>query len=64
MNYLTEIDNWFETGNAPDQVSAYWLDANMQPAGSRPVCAYPAVAQYDGQGDPRDASSFSCSGGG
>jgi feruloyl esterase len=63
VNYLTEIDNWVETGNAPDQVTAYWLDATMQPTGSRPVCAYPAVAQYDGEGDTRNASSFSCVGG-
>ena len=62
VNYLTEIDNWFETGNAPDQITAYWLDENMRPTGSRPVCAYPAVAQYDGEGDTRDASSFACAG--
>ncbi len=60
VNFLDEIDNWVETGDAPDQVIAYWLDENMQPAGSRPVCAYPEVAQYDGEGDTRDASSFSC----
>ncbi len=60
VNFLTEIDNWVETGDAPDQVIAYWLDENMQPAGSRPVCAYPEAAQYDGEGDTRDASSFSC----
>jgi feruloyl esterase len=64
VNFLDEIDAWVESGKAPDQVVAYWLDETMQPAGSRPVCAYPAVAQYYGQGDPRDASSFSCSGGG
>jgi feruloyl esterase len=60
VNFLTEIDKWFESGKAPEQVTAYWLDENMQPNGSRPVCAYPKVAQYDGKGDTRDASSFSC----
>jgi feruloyl esterase len=60
VNFLDEIDNWVETGNAPDQVVAYWLDENMQPDGSRPVCAYPEAAQYDGEGNTRDASSFSC----
>jgi feruloyl esterase len=63
VNFLDEIDNWVETGNPPDQVIAYWLDETMQPSGSRPVCAYPEVAQYDGEGDTRDASSFSCAGG-
>lgn len=60
VNYLTEIDKWSETGKAPDQVTALWLDEKMQPSGSRPVCAYPAAAQYDGEGDTRDAASFSC----
>ena len=60
VNFLTEIDQWFETGNAPAQVTAYWLDEMMQPNGSRPVCAYPNVARYDGKGDTRDASSFRC----
>ena len=60
VNFLTEIDQWFETGKAPNQVTAYWLDENMQPNGSRPVCAYPKVAKYDGKGDTRNASSFSC----
>jgi feruloyl esterase len=60
VNFLDEIDNWVESGDAPDQVIAYWLDENMQSTGSRPVCAYPAVAKYDGEGDSREASSFSC----
>jgi len=60
VNFLDEIDNWIETGDPPDQVIAYWLDENNQPAGSRPICAYPQVAKYDGQGDARVASSFKC----
>lgn len=62
VNFLDEIDTWVETGKAPDRITAFWLDESMQPSGSRPVCAYPAVAQYDGEGDTRDASSFSCAG--
>jgi feruloyl esterase len=62
VNFLQEIDDWVESGDAPDEIVAYWLDESMQPAGSRPVCAYPEVARYDGEGDPRDASSFSCAG--
>jgi feruloyl esterase len=60
VNFLTEIDKWAETGDAPDEITAYWLDEKGQPAGARPVCAYPRVAKYDGKGDPRDPSSFSC----
>jgi feruloyl esterase len=60
VNFLDEIDKWVESGDAPDQTLAYWLDKTLQPTGSRLICAYPDVAQYDGKGDPRDASSFSC----
>jgi feruloyl esterase len=60
VNFLTEIDKWVESVTAPEQIVAYWLDDKMQPNGSRPVCAYPKVAKYDGKGDPRDVSSFSC----
>ena len=64
VDFLDEIDNWVESGEAPDQIIAYWLDENTRPTGSRPVCAYPDVARYDGKGDPREASSFRCAGGG
>lgn len=60
VNFLTEIDKWVESDSAPDQIPAYWLDEKMQPNGSRPVCAYPKVAKYDGKGNTRDTSSFSC----
>ncbi|UCH44535.1 MAG: tannase/feruloyl esterase family alpha/beta hydrolase [Nitrospiraceae bacterium] len=60
VNFLTEIDQWFATGKAPEQVTALWLDETMQPTDSRPVCAYPKVAKYDGKGDTRNAASFSC----
>jgi feruloyl esterase len=60
VNYLDVIDDWIETGVAPNQVTAFWLNDQFQPDGSRPVCAYPKVVTYNGSGDPRDASSFSC----
>jgi len=60
IDWLDELDSWVQTGSAPDQVAAYWLNDQMQPDGSRLACAYPAHLEYDGTGDPRDASSFSC----
>ena len=60
VNMLNEIDNWVETGDAPEQLTAYWLNEQMQPDGSRPVCAYPKYLKYNGSGDTRDAASFSC----
>jgi feruloyl esterase len=59
-NFLTDIDKWVETGKAPEQTAAYWLDENFHPSGSRLICAYPKIAKYDGKGDLRDVLSFSC----
>jgi hypothetical protein len=42
---------------APDSVVA---KSKTTPARSRPLCAYPAHAQYNGTGDPQQAASFSC----
>ncbi len=60
VDWLDEIDRWVETGRSPGHVTASWVDAQMQPDGSRLACAYPAVLEYDGAGDPRDAASFRC----
>jgi feruloyl esterase len=62
VNWVDEIDRWVETDQAPDQVTAYWVDNQMQPDGSRLACTYPNVLRYDGVGDPRNATSFSCLG--
>lgn len=64
VNFLDEIDRWVETGKAPEQTTAYWLDENSRPNGSRLICAYPETARYDGKGDTRDVASFSCTGNG
>ena len=60
VNYLDEIDKWVETEKAPDQLTAFWLNDQMQPEGSRLVCAYPKAVTYNGTGNAKDASSFSC----
>ena len=60
IDWLDELDRWVETDQAPNQVTAQWIDAQMQPSGSRLACAYPNVLAYDGTGDPREAASFSC----
>jgi feruloyl esterase len=60
VDWIDELDRWVETDQAPDQVTAFWLDDQMQPDGSRPVCAYPRFLVYNGSGDPREPSSFSC----
>ncbi len=67
---LGTIDSWATTGLAPNSIIA---TRPTQAGGGfggppppprdpmeRPICAWPTVAIYDGEGDPSVASSFSC----
>lgn len=60
VSYLEILDEWVETRDAPTQATAAWDEARGQGSGSRLICAYPSVLTYDGSGDPRTATSFSC----
>lgn len=55
---LTAMENWVERGLAPDQLAASHTGPGI--ARTRPLCAYPKVAVYDGHGDINDQSNFSC----
>ncbi len=57
FDLLTALVGWVEDGKSPDQVTA--TGASF-PGRSRPLCAWPAHAQYKGQGDPESAASFEC----
>ena len=58
VDVLDEIDQWVESGKAPDRLTVYWKDDKS--TGGRLACAYPEVVTYKGEGDPRDPSSFTC----
>jgi len=57
FDLLSAVVNWVENGKAPDSVVA---TGKSLPGQSRPLCAWPAHAQYKGAGDPHDASSYKC----
>lgn len=67
---LGTIDEWATTGKAPERIAATRPTAAGgfpgAPAGpprapmSRPLCAWPAFAEYDGKGDAAVADSFRC----
>jgi len=57
FDMLTAISDWVEKGVAPASVNA---TGRAFPGRSRPLCAYPAHAQYKGQGDPEDAANYEC----
>jgi len=67
---LGVIDEWATTGRTPDVIHASRPTAAGGPPGappaapreplSRPLCAYPAYAKYDGSGDRNAEASFTC----
>jgi hypothetical protein len=60
----TALERWVEYGEPPNRMVAtkYTDDAATTRTIklTRPLCAYPTVPHYKGQGDPNDARSFVC----
>ena len=57
FDMLTAAVNWVEKGQAPESVMA---TGRAFPGRSRPLCAFPTHAQYNGSGDPEDGENYSC----
>lgn len=73
---LGALEQWVESGISPQRIIAYKTQGanDFYPARkaaakavattrilrSRPLCAYPEVARYKGQGDLDDAANFAC----
>jgi hypothetical protein len=69
IDTLGTIDQWATTGSAPDRVIARRTASSAggpgpqpppQPPMTRPLCPYPQVARYKGQGPTDQADSFAC----
>jgi feruloyl esterase len=72
FDLLSPLVKWVEQGVAPQAIAASArgagnpaganteLPADWSPQRSRPLCAYPTVAQYNGTGPVETASSFTC----
>jgi feruloyl esterase len=54
------LENWTEGGVAPETVIATRAGRGGTPPMRRPLCAYPKVAAYKGEGDTNDAANFAC----
>lgn len=50
---------WVEQGKAPDSLIASKIE-NGKTVRTRPLCPYPRVARYSGQGSTDEASNFTC----
>jgi feruloyl esterase len=56
---LAALDAWVTKGRAPEVVIAAKIKDGVVD-NTRPLCAWPKAARYDGRGDPDVASSFAC----
>jgi feruloyl esterase len=56
---MTAMINWVEKSKAPDAIVASRVVDN-QVVRTRPLCPYPQVARYSGQGSIDDAVNFHC----
>ncbi len=69
---LTPLVNWVERGQAPSSITATArgtgnaaganaeLPKDWSATRTRPLCAYPQVARYNGSGSLEDVDNFSC----
>jgi len=56
---LAALERWVERGEAPDMMVAAHV-TNGTVTRTRPLCAYPKVAAYNGQGSTDRAENFTC----
>ena len=56
---VTAIVDWVEKGKAPETIMASRV-VNKQVVRTRPLCPYPQVARYSGQGSIDEAANFHC----
>ncbi|HEX5000058.1 MAG TPA: tannase/feruloyl esterase family alpha/beta hydrolase [Terriglobia bacterium] len=56
---VSAVVDWVEKGKAPDSLAASRV-VNNQVVRTRPLCPYPQVARYSGQGSTDDARNFAC----
>jgi feruloyl esterase len=60
---LSALERWVEEGVAPERIVAvkYVNDSPAQGvARTRPLCAFPKVSVYRGEGSTDDAANFRC----
>ncbi len=66
---LGTLDAWRQGGAAPERMTATKFDNDLfaylglpaKPIRTRPLCAFPKVARWNGTGSTDDAANFSCS---
>jgi len=54
------LDRWVVGGAPPSRIEASHVGADGRATRTRPLCAWPGAARWDGVGDTDKAASFSC----
>ncbi len=58
-DWFTPLVEWVEKGLAPGALTGSRVEKG-ETARTRPLCAYPGIARYKGQGDINKAENFTC----
>jgi feruloyl esterase len=56
---LTPVVAWTELGIVPNTIYSSRIEGG-EVVRTRPLCPWPAVAHYRGEGNPDDAENFEC----
>ena len=59
FDMVTALEAWVEQGKAPQRIVAE-SRSNGNVTRSRPLCAFPEIAVYNGDGDTDSAENFTC----
>ncbi len=57
---FTALTEWVEQGHPPDRIQASAGPDSPWPGRTRPLCAYPKTAHYNGSGSIEAAENFTC----
>jgi feruloyl esterase len=68
LDPIGDIDRWLSSGKAPEQIlakkpdnpMAAFLGQETKTLRSRPLCAFPMTAHYNGSGSTDEAANFTC----
>ena len=60
FDVMPALTEWVEKDHAPEQILASADPATPWPKRTRPLCVYPAIARYKGNGDLDSAANFEC----
>jgi len=59
IDMVPALERWVEQGDVPHRVIASRVE-DGETVRTRPLCPYPQVARWSGEGDTDEASNFTC----